>query len=82
MIMLIQSPSFVETVYSSIFKDIYVYSGILMHIQPHSLARNYEEGRGEASPAFFENQKKCTDFGKKDTPDCVLLWFKCSFKNM
>ena len=53
-----------------------------MHIQPHSQARNNEEGRGEASPALFENQKKCSDFGKKDTPDCVLLWVKCSFKNI
>ena len=27
-------------------------------------------GGGEAFPAFFENQNKCPDFGKK-CPDCV-----------
>ena len=36
MIMHIQNPCIVRTVYSSIFKDIYGYSKILMHIQPHS----------------------------------------------
>ena len=34
MIMHIQSPDIITTIYSSIFKDIKTYSGILMHIQP------------------------------------------------
>ena len=40
MIMYIQSPRIVRTVYSSIFKDIETYSLVLMHIQPHSQACN------------------------------------------
>ena len=44
-----------------------------MHIHPHSQARN--QGRGEASPALFENRKNCLDFGKKG-PSCVNLWVK------
>ena len=33
------------------------------------------EGLGEASPALFENQKKCPDFEKKE-PDYIHLWVK------
>ena len=44
---MIQSPGMLKTVYSSIFKDIQTYSGILMHIQPHSQMRNQ---RGERRP--------------------------------
>ena len=39
----IQSPGRVRTVYSTICKDIQAYSGILMHVQPHSQARNQAE---------------------------------------
>ena len=35
-----QSPGMLSKVYSSIFKDTEGYSGILMHIQPHSEACN------------------------------------------
>ena len=49
-----------------------------MHIQPHSDARL--GGRGEISPALFENQKSCPDFGKKG-PDSVHLWVKFSIQN-
>ena len=40
MSMHIQSPGIVRTVYSSIFKDTQLYSGILTHMQPHSQAHN------------------------------------------
>ena len=40
MIRHIQRPGLVRTVFSGSFKDIYRYSGILIHIQPHSQARN------------------------------------------
>ena len=36
----IQMPGIVRTVYSSIFKDVQGYSGILIHIQPNSLVDN------------------------------------------
>ena len=47
MIIYIQSPGIVKAVYSSssIFKDILIYSGILMHIEPHSHAHNLREAR-------------------------------------
>ena len=38
-------------------------------------------GRGEASPALFENRKKYTDLGKEG-PDCVHLWVKFSIQNV
>ena len=48
----IQSTGIDGTVYSSIFKDMYAYSGILMHIQPHSqVCYQGEEGR---SPLPFQ----------------------------
>ena len=50
--------------YLGIFKDIDAYSGTLTGAQLG--------GRGETSPALFENRKKCPDFGKKG-PDCVHL---------
>ena len=49
-----------------------------MHIQPHSQAL---VGRQKASPALFENRKKCPDCGKKD-PDCDHRWVKCSIQNV
>ena len=55
--------------YSSIFKDMQVYSGILMHIQPHSQVRN-QEGRGEALPAY------------KKSPDCFHLFVKFPIQNV
>ena len=51
----------------------------MMHIHPHSQARN--QGRGEASPALFENRKNCLDFGKKG-PGCVNLWVKFFIQNV
>ena len=50
-----------------------------MYIQPHSEARNQE--REEASPALFENRKKCPDFWKK-SPDFVHLWVKFFIQNV
>ena len=38
-------------------------------------------GREETSPALFENQKTCPDFGKKG-PGCVHLWVKFSIQNV
>ena len=35
----------------------------------------------EASPNFFENQKKCLVFGKKG-PDCLHPWLKFSIQNV
>ena len=71
MIMHIQSSNIVRTVYSSIFKDIQAYSGILTHIQSRLQTRN--QGEKESSPALFENRKKCPDFPKKGL-DCAHLW--------
>ena len=53
---------------------------MLVHIQPHSQARN-QGGRGEACPILFENRKKCPDFGKKG-PGCVHLWGKIFIENI
>ena len=64
MIRHIQSPDIVRTGCSSSFKDIWGYSGILMHIQSHSEARNQGEG-GNLHCLFCKNQKKYPDFGKK-----------------
>ena len=55
--------------------DIDVYSATLTGAQ---LGRG---GGGKASPALFENRKKCPDFGKKG-PDCVHLWVKFSIQNV
>ena len=53
-----------------------------MHIQPLIGAQLGGGGeRGEASPAFFENWKRCPDFRKKG-PDCVHLWVKFSIENI
>ena len=38
-------------------------------------------GRGRLPLPFFENWKKCLDFGKKG-PDCVHLWAKLSIQNV
>ena len=74
----IQSPSIVRTVYLSIFKDIQIYSGKLMHIQPHSQARiQGEEGR---LPLPFL-KIECPDFRKKG-PNCVHRWVKFSIQNV
>ena len=51
----IQDPDIVRTVYSSIFKDIQAYSGILIH-PGTQLGKS-----GEASSSLFENQKKSSD---------------------
>ena len=59
--------------YLDIFKDVDACSTILTSTQLR--------GRGEASPAVFENQKKCSDFGKKD-PNCFHLWIKFSTQNI
>ena len=53
--------SLIRSVYSIFFEDIQGHSGILMHIQTHSQARN-QMGKGRPSLMFFE---KCPDFGKK-----------------
>ena len=37
--------------------------------------------RGEASPALFENRKKCQDVRKKD-PDSIHHWVKFSIQNI
>ena len=66
MIMHIQSPGIARTVYSSIFKDIYAFSSIFS--RSHRRATRRER---EASPALFENPKKCPDFGKKGL-DCKV----------
>ena len=79
MIRHIQSPGMVRTVYSSIFKDIQGYSGVLMHIRPYSQAYN-QKGDGGVPLPFFENRKKCRHFGKKGA-DCVHLWVKFSPQN-
>ena len=78
MIMHIQSPGIVGTVYSSTAKDIKPYSGILRYIQSHSQARR---GRGEAFPARFENRKQSSGFKKKGS-DCVHLWVKFSSNSL
>ena len=73
MIIHIESPSIIRIFYSSIFKNVLAYSGILMHIQPHSKSCN--EGEKGAFPALFKNQKKYPDFAKKG-PDFVHFWVK------
>ena len=76
MIMHIQSPDTVRTVYSSIFKDFLV---IFRDIDAYSATVTGAQllRRGEASTALSENRKKCPDFRKKG-PDCVHLRIKFS----
>ena len=64
MIMHIQSPTTVKKVYSNIFKDISTFSVILMHIQPHSQARNY--GReGRRPPLFLKIERSVLIFKRR-----------------
>ena len=63
--------------YSNTFKDILAYSGILMHIQPHS--QGATRGRMEASPVLVENWKMCLVFRKKYS-DYVHLCVKSDLK--
>ena len=63
--------------YSNSLKDILAYSGILMHIQPHS--HGATRGRMKASPVLVENWKMCLDFRKKYS-DYVHLWVKSELK--
>ena len=72
MIMHVQSPGTVRTVYSSIFKDFQAYLGILMHNQPHS--------QGALPCLFWKSKKEYPDFGKKGS-DCVHLWVKFSIQS-
>ena len=50
-----------------------------MHIQPHSHALTTRGREEDASPAPFENRKKCPDFGKKAL---IGLWFKFLIQNV
>ena len=59
--------------YLGIFRDVDAYSTILTGMQLR--------GREEVSPGVFENQKKCSDFGKKD-PNCFHLWIKFFIQNI
>ena len=63
----------------SIFKEIQVYSEILMFIQPHS--RCAIGGRGDTFPALFKNQKSVLILGRK--PLIVFIFhLKCSFNSI
>ena len=68
---------------NSLFKHFQAYLGIFRGIAAYSATLTDEQlrGRGEASPALFENRKKCPHFGKKD-PDCIHLWVKFSIQNI
>ena len=59
--------------YSSIFRDIDVYSATLTGVQ---LGR-----RGEAFPVLFQNREKSPDFGKK-SPYCSHFWVKFYIQNV
>ena len=76
----IQSHSIVKTVYSSVFKVIYGYSGILMHIQQHSQAwlGQVEWGR----PLLFWKSENAPLFLWKKGPDYVHFWVKLSTENV
>ena len=79
MIRHIQSPGIAITVFqafSRIFRYIQGYWSIFSHT--HRCTTKDERG---ASPALFENQKKCPDFGKK-SPDCVCFWLKFPIQNI
>ena len=71
MIMHIQNPDIVGTVYSSIFGDIDAYSVTLIGMQL--------QGRVEVSPVLFKKSKKVSWFWKKG-PYCVHLWVEKNFK--
>ena len=70
----IQSPGIIRTDYSSTFKDIQAYSGILMHIQPHTWAR-YQGGRAETS--LFVFLTKCLSKCPSSTTSPALKNFWC-----
>ena len=55
------------------------FSGIFVHIQPHSHV--HTQGRGKGLLLSFENWKRCPDFGKKG-PECVHSWIKFSIQNV
>ena len=64
----IQSPSIVKKfiqAFLRIFKDIEAYSA--------TLTRAQQGGKEEASPALFENQKRCPDFRKERPGLCSSL---------
>ena len=61
-----------------IFRDIQGYRYIFSYTHRRAIR---EEPLSSASPALFENQNKCPDFGKKD-PDCAYLWVKFSIQNV
>ena len=65
MIMHIQSPIIVRTVYSSIFKDIQAYLEILTHIQPHTHRRATMGGVGRSPLLFMKIGKSVLIFERK-----------------
>ena len=69
-IMYIQNPGIFRTVYSIHFKDFYVYSRMLMHIQSHSQAQ-----RGGLKVPWFWKERSwlCPSLGKI---------FQCFFQNV
>ena len=68
---------------SSLFKHFQGYIGIFRDIDADSAKlRGTQLGeRAEASPAIFENRKKCPDFGKKDR-DCAYFWVTFFIQNV
>ena len=80
MIRHIRGPDKVRTGYSSIFKNIQEYSGILMHIQPHSQASS-QGGGGSGFPCPFLKMEKSVLILEENCPDCVHLWVKFSIQN-
>ena len=75
MISHIQSPDIVRTVYSSIYKDVQGYSGIVMHIKPPLQMRNFW-GWGGRPPLLFLKIEKNALVWEKNGPDCVQLRIK------
>ena len=73
----IQNPGIFKTVYPSIFKDIQGCLGILMHIQPHSQAR--DQGREERHPLPFSKIEKRVLICVLDS---VHLWIKYFIQNV
>ena len=76
----IQSPGIFKTVYSNIFKGIQAYSGILMHIQPHSLVHN-QGGVGRPPLLFLKIEKKKKMILEKKITMCPL-WVKFCIQNV
>ena len=73
-----QSLGIVTTGYSRIFKDIQEYWCIFSQTHRAQLG---EEGKPPLP--FFENRRKCLEFGlKKKSRDCVHLWVKFSIQNI